>query len=238
MIDCFHEYPLPIMQRYLLLFALLALPAKQTALAQRGDFDNLLGKDLTQWESVGDGVWKLTPDGILLGYRPVAGVGQAVVDGKSFAAWTSSQAWLYTKKEYGEYDVHLDYFVGAPGNSGVSIRDASRGQFAVTVPHDPERTPARVAYEIQINPGGAVADPWPTGSIYGLARAKTGVEKLDAWNSLNIESRKSGIRVSVNGIVVAEHAGLPDRLLTGPIGLQLHDRGSVVMFRDIWLMER
>jgi hypothetical protein len=224
------------MQRYLLLFLLLGLPATQTARAQRGDFDNLLGKDLSQWELVGDGIWKLTPDGILLGHRPVTDAGEAIVEGSSFAAWKSSQAWLYTKKEFGEYDLHLDYFVGAPGNSGVSIRDPSRGQFAVTVPPDAERTPAHVAYEIQINAGGS--DRWPTGSIYGLERAKTGVEKVDAWNSLNIESRKSGIRVSVNGIVVAEHASDPDRPLTGPIGLQLHDRGSVVMFRDIWLMER
>jgi len=236
MIDCFHEYRLPIMQRYLLLFLLLALPATQAALAQRGDFDNLLGKDLAQWEPVGDGVWKLTPDGILLGHRPVTDASQAIVEGSSFAAWKSSQAWLYTKKEYGEYDLHLDYFVGAPGNSGVSIRDQSRGQFAVTVPLDASRTPAHVAYEIQINADWP--DNWTTGSIYGVQLAKTGVQKPDAWNSLNIESRKSGIRVSVNGIVVAEHASLPDRPLTGPIGLQLHDRGSVVMFRDIWLMER
>lgn len=224
------------MQRNLLLFLFLAALVTPAALAQRGDFDNLLGKDLSQWESVGDGIWKLTPDGILLGHRPVTDASQAIVQGSSFAAWKSSQAWLYTKKEYGEYDLHLDYFVGAPGNSGVSIRDQSRGQFVVTVPLDAEKTPAHVAYEIQII--ASEPEQWPTGSIYGIQRAKTGVEKLDAWNSLNIESRKSGIRVSINGIVVAEHAGLPDRPLTGPIGLQLHDRGSVVMFRDIWLMER
>jgi hypothetical protein len=236
MIDCFHEYGLSIMRSYLLSGLLLALLSASVAQAQRGDFDNLLGKDLAQWESVGDGIWKLTPDGILLGRRPVTDDSAAIIEGGSFSAWKSSQAWLYTRREYGEYDLHLDYFVGAPANSGVSIRDQSRGQFAVTVPLDVDRTPAHVAYEIQINADWP--DPWPTGSIYGVERAKTGVQKLDEWNSLNIESRKSGIRVSVNGIVVAEHASLPDRPLTGPIGLQLHDRGSVVMFRDIWLMER
>lgn len=224
------------MRRSLLAGVLLAFLSAPAAQAQRGDFDNLLGKDLSQWESVGDGIWKLTPDGILLGHRSVTDDSQAIIEGASFTAWQSSQAWLCTKKDYGEFDLHLDYFVGAPGNSGVSIRDPSRGQFAVTVPLDADRTPAHVGYEIQISAGGS--DQWPTGSIYGVERARTGVQKLDAWNSLNIESRRSGIRVLVNGMVVAEHPGLPDRPLTGPIGLQLHDRGSVVMFRDIWLMER
>lgn len=224
------------MQRSFRLLVFLIVCVTGTLVAQRGDFDNLLGDDLSQWDSVGDGVWKLTPDGILLGRRPVDTASAEVIEGSSFEAWRSSQAWLYTKKEYGEYDLHLDYFVGAPGNSGISIRDRRRAQFAVTVPNDGTRTPARTAYEIQINADWP--DDWPTGSVYGLTRAKDGIQKQDEWNSLNIESRNDGIRVLVNGVVVAEHPGRPGHTLVGPIGLQLHDRSSVVMFRNIWILER
>ena len=45
-------------------------------------------------------------------------------------------------------------------------------------------------------------------------------------------------KVYVNGELVAEHAGDPKRPLTGPIGLQLHDQTSFVMFRNIYLLER
>jgi hypothetical protein len=44
--------------------------------------------------------------------------------------------------------------------------------------------------------------------------------------------------VLVNGIVAAEHAGDPARPNQGPIGLQLHDQSSVVLFRNIWIRER
>jgi hypothetical protein len=41
----------------------------------------------------------------------------------------------------------------------------------------------------------------------------------------------------VNGKVVAEHPGLPERPKAGPIGLQLHDSRDVVMFRNIQIKE-
>jgi hypothetical protein len=50
---------------------------------------------------------------------------------------------------------------------------------------------------------------------------------------MDVESRNTNIRVRINGQVVAEGPGDPARSKTGPIGLQLHDRFSTVMFRDI-----
>jgi hypothetical protein len=54
---------------------------------------------------------------------------------------------------------------------------------------------------------------------------------------MEISSRNDKITVKVNGRVVAEHPGDPQRSKTGPIGLQLHDQFQVVMFRNIRILE-
>jgi hypothetical protein len=54
---------------------------------------------------------------------------------------------------------------------------------------------------------------------------------------MEISSRNQKITVRLNGQVVAEHPGDPQRPKTGPIGLQLHDQFSLVMFRNIRIRE-
>lgn len=226
------------MTRSLLTLALLstALPG----VAQRGDFDDLLGDNLEQWEVLGDGIWRLRSDGVLTAHRSPDKArlfaGGDSVTTKQYHDWEIVQSWLYTKKEYEEFDLHLEYWVRSPGNSGIAIRDPLRGKHGLTHPPDFSKTPSKTAYEIQIN--SKWPDPWPSGSIYGLAKAKEGVQIDGEWNSLNIESRADAIRVFVNNQLVAEHPGDPARPGKGPIGLQLHDQGSVVMFRNIWILER
>ena len=57
------------------------------------------------------------------------------------------------------------------------------------------------------------------------------------WNAMDIESRNNMIRVRLNGEVVSEYPGEPGRSKVGPIGLQLHDRFSTVMFRNLRIRE-
>jgi hypothetical protein len=54
---------------------------------------------------------------------------------------------------------------------------------------------------------------------------------------MEIESRNGLIRVRLNGETVAESAGDAARSKSGPIGLQLHDRFSTAMFRNIRIRE-
>jgi hypothetical protein len=216
----------------MLWLAAAALPA--------ADWADLLGGNLNQWEILGDGIWKVRSDGVLVAYRKpdkdlLFSSGDAVTK-KQFHDWDVVQSWIYTKKDYDEFDLHLDFWVRTPGNSGVSIRDPSQAKYGMAHPPDFSKTPSKLGYEIQIN--SEWPDPWPTGSIYGLAKAKEGAQKSGEWNSLNIESRRGGIKVFVNGELVAEHAGDPKRPATGPIGLQLHDQTSFVMFRNVFLLER
>ena len=67
--------------------------------------------------------------------------------------------------------------------------------------------------------------------------AKPGHQVENDWNAFDIESREEMIRVKLNGHVVSQYAGEPGRPKTGPIGLQLHDKASLVMFRNIHIKE-
>jgi hypothetical protein len=186
-----------------------------------GQWVDLIGKNLDQWEAVGDGMWTLMHDGTIVGQRRPK---------------SQYQAWLYTRKEFGEFDLHLEWWTRFHGNSGLSIRDTSRAKFAVPPNWDRDRTPSHIGYEIQIS-NGYPEDKYPSGSVYLFAQAKAGYQLENDWNAFDIESRNEIIRVKLNGHTVCEHPGDPGRPKRGPIGLQLHDPSSLAMFRNIRIRE-
>ena len=202
--------------------AILLLLLASAGVAPAGWVKLLNGRDLGGWESIGDGVWTIMRDGTLVGQRDLRQKPQ-------------HQAWLYTKKDFGEFDLHLEWWLRLGGNSGVSIRDSSRAQYAVGDKWDAQKTPAHIGYEIQLING--YKEKYPSGSVYLFEAAKTGVQHENDWNSLDIESRSGMIRVKINGQPVSESPGDPERPKTGPIGLQLHDSSCVVMFRNIRIRE-
>lgn len=199
------------------------------------------GKNLEGWEVIGDGQWTVTKDGALVGQRTadlraVLAPGAKFQTPREFTGWVNAQSWLYTtRNDFSDFDLSLEFFTKSHGNSGVSIRDTSRAKWGVIVPPDYTKTPSKIGYEIQIN--NRYPDPHPTGSIYGFMDAPKDAHRDDDWNTMQISSRKDKITVSLNGKVVAEHAGDPARSKTGPIGLQLHDQFSFVMFRNIRIRE-
>jgi type 1 glutamine amidotransferase len=209
----------------------------------------LNGKNLDGWENRGESIWTVNPNGVLLGQRNHAKPNDPFqpvpwpVDQKQFGLWLGRQAWLYTIKEYTEFDLHLEYWLPREGNSGISIRDRSRAHFKIGEPDSvrpelagfPKDTPAHIGYEIQII--DVDATKFPTGSIYTFAAAKTGVHRPGEWNSMDVESRNERIRIRVNGMIVAESPGDPKRSKTGPIGLQLHDQFTFIQFRNIRIRE-
>jgi len=195
------------------------------------------GKNLDGWEVIGDGQWTVMRDGTIVGQRTndlrkLFGAGAT----PPVRGWMDNQSWLYTvRNDYGEFDLHLEYWTKTKGNSGVSIRDTSRGKGGITIPVDYTKTPSKIGYEIQIN--NRYPDPHPSGSIYGFMDAPKDAQRDDDWNAMDIVSRNDKITVSINGRVVAEHAGDPNRSKTGPIGLQLHDQFSIVQFRNVRIRE-
>lgn len=210
-----------------------------TSIIVAADWTDLITPRLEAWEAFGDGIWRVPEDSTLIGYRrPAIDAlfdASETISRQQFEDWLGVQSWLYTKKEYGEFDLHIEYWVRVPGNSGISIRDPTRAKFALTQPADYEKTPAHNGYEVQIT--GQSGSRSPSGSLYTFVSAKDGIQKDGQWNSFDIESRNDQIRVRVNGEIVAEHAGDPDRPKTGPIGLQLHDQFNSIMFRNIRIRE-
>ena len=223
------------MLRFLSILAIAALSAWPA------DYVDLFNhKNLDGWEIIGDGVWHVLSDGTLIGERDLRPVLRDApflhADGMKYHDWLNLQSWLYTtRNDFGEFDLHVEYWVRAGGNSGVSIRDTSRAKYAVLMPVDYKKTPSKVGYEIQIN--NRYPDQYPTGSIYTFKKAEGDFLRENDWNTLDIESRNATIRVKLNGHVVAEHPGDPARSKTGPIGLQLHDYFTTAMFRSVRIRE-
>jgi hypothetical protein len=199
------------------------------------------GKNLDGWEIIGDGQWTVMADGTLLGQR-IGDLRKMLIPGgpfttpTQFSGWVNTQSWLYTRRnDFGEFDLHLEYWTKTSGNSGVSIRDTSRAKWAVVTPPDYTKTPSKIGYEIQIN--NRFPDPHPSGSIYGFMDAPKDANRDDDWNTMDVISRNDKITINLNGRTVAEHTGDPKRSKTGPIGLQLHDQFSIIQFRNIRITE-
>lgn len=216
-----------------LLIAAILIPSAPCADTWRP----LIGKDLKGWEVEGESVWTIRKDGTLIGQRPLPSgntpTGPFPMTAAQYRKWLTQQSWLYTLEEFSSFDLHVEFWVPVGGNSGVSLHDKSWGRQSFG--DGPIQTPAHLGYEIQIL--GYDADTYPSGSIYTLQAAKTGLWRADDWNSMDIECRPDRIRVTLNGQLAAEHAPDPARPTSGPIGLQLHDRFSWVMFRNIRIRE-
>jgi hypothetical protein len=182
-------------------------------------FESLFnGKDLTGWKSTGDmKVW-----GAEKGVIYVQGGGGG---------------WLLTEKEYGDYELRLEYKMSKGANSGVALRTPFKGD------------PAYVGMEIQLIDD----EGWPgkletwqhTGSIYNVVPAKKLANKaIGEWNQMKIVAKGRKITVINNREVlvdanlddyVEEHGKRHPGILRekGHVGFQSYN--TRVEFRNIYL---
>jgi lysophospholipase L1-like esterase len=179
------------------------------------------GTDLSGWEQVGG--------------KPSWGV----EDGMLFTTGVEGGGWLSTVKEYGDYDLELEFRVPPDGNSGVFIRCPREGN------------PAFEGSEIQVLDDYAdqykELKPWQyCGSVYStVAPAKRVTKPAGEWQTFRIRCQGTRVSVVLNGepIVdadmndhldkVKDHPGL--KRTKGYIGLQNH--GSRLDYRNIRIRE-
>lgn len=178
------------------------------------------GRDLTGWKVNQGGkmsVWG-AQDGILY------------VDGRG-------GGWLLSEKDYGDFEIRLEYKMPVHGNSGVALRSPTKGN------------PAYDGMEIQLidDKGWEKLEPWQhTGSIYDVVAPSSQPGKpAGQWNKIRIVAKGKYVLVEVNDVKIVEanldkykekyatHPGLKRE--NGKVGLQSHD--GRVEFRNIFIKE-
>ncbi|AMV35916.1 DUF1080 domain-containing protein [Planctomyces sp. SH-PL62] len=179
------------------------------------------GKSLDGWEHVGPGRF-VVEDGQL---RTEGGMGLL----------------YYSREKLGDCTIKVVYKLGTPrSNSGLYIRIAEK-------PADPWYA-VHHGFEVQIVDGGRSARG--AGSVYTFADAKAQPGKSGEWNTLEVTLKGNRISTAINGTPVAdfdsselkpqakETTGEGDpargpRPETGYIGLQNHDKDSIVFFKEV-----
>lgn len=187
--------------------------------AQQGFRPLFNGKDLSGWKHVGPGEF-VVEDGMM---KTVGGMGLL----------------FYEKEKFGNCVLRVVYRTASDhANSGVVIR-------LPEPPLDPWFA-VHNGYEVQI---AAVGDDWhSTGAIYSISKVSSRQQKPKGeWNTMEIELRGPVTRVTLNGVLVNEYregSAVPPRRIwyepvrgprpeTGYFGLQNHDPGSTVYFREV-----
>ena len=137
----------------------------------------------------------------------------------------------YSERTFGDFVLELDWRVTTgTDNSGVFLR--------FPYPGDDPWVAVNRGYEVQIydDPGG---DPQKTGAIYGFRAPGTSASKpVGQWNHYRIQASGNEYTVFLNGGQVNQfNSADPRREIEGHIGLQNHDLGSEVQFRDITVRE-
>jgi hypothetical protein len=189
------------------------------------------GKDLTGWKTHGGSLkaWGVEGDRLYVAQPARQKPGSK-----------DEPFWLMTEKDYGNFELRLEFKVPPGGNSGVALRAPLMGD------------PAYQGMEIQILDDYAPAykNLQPnryTGSIYGVVPPSKRVSRpAGEWNQFRIVCKGPKVTIELNGTQIIdadldtlkeEHAKKHPGLLrrNGHLGVQSHDGRAE--FRNLLVKE-
>ena len=144
---------------------------------------------------------------------------------------------IYTKEQYGDFVVRLEFKVPANGNNGLAIRYPGTGDPAYT---------GMCELQVLDDKYKGIDPRQAHGSAYGMAAAKRGHQKpVGEWNTQEVTVKGATIKVVLNGTTIldadlskvdpatfmgkSKHPGLA--LTKGHFGFAGH--GDAVQFRKI-----
>ncbi|HEX3151961.1 MAG TPA: DUF1080 domain-containing protein [Gemmataceae bacterium] len=146
--------------------------------------------------------------------------------------------WYMTKKEYANFDLHLEIKLSANADTGIAFRNST------------DTDPSFDGNQIQFV-DAAISEKWPgdsqTGGIIGVVgpQKRAVLKPTGEWNAVDIVVKGDRLNVKVNGTAVLDcdlanfkqmTKQHPDLLRkTGHIGLQSWD--GLVEFRNVKIKE-
>lgn len=169
--------------------------------------DLLAGGLSEHWTTAGN--WRMDDDGVMaLEPRP------------GERGWQRYDAYLWSKKDYDDFEIDFEYRVEPRGNSGFyfNVGDAA----------DPVAKGIEVQiYDAPADPGGKPTDHDSGGVIPGVPPTKRAAKPAGEWNRFRVTVKGDSLTVRLNGEVVNEvdlkaHPGLAGRPPHGLIGFQDH----------------
>ncbi len=201
-----------------LLFTLIALAPLLSA--EDKDWVTLYnGKDLTGWQTTGN--WLPQKDGSLL-----------IQPRKGEKGWQRYSAYLWSKKKYKDFVLHVEYKYPPKGNSGIHFRVGDL------------KNPVNTGIEAQVldSFGKKKVGPHDHGGIIRTVGASKNMSrKPGQWNTMIVTCKGHHLKVQLNGEGIVDiqlnKTPMKDRPLEGHIGLQDHGEPNNLHFRNIKIKE-
>jgi len=177
------------------------------------------GKDLTGWQTTGN--WLPQKDGSLL-----------IKPRKGERGWQRYSAYLWSKKKYKDFVLHVEYKYPPKGNSGVHFRVGDL------------KNPVNTGIEAQVLDSYGkkkMGHHDHGGIIRTVGASKNMSKKAGEWNTMILTCKGHHLKVQLNGEQIVDihldKTPMKDRPLEGYIGLQDHGEPNNLHFRNIKIKE-
>ena len=177
------------------------------------------GKDLTGWQTTGN--WLPQKDGSLL-----------IKPRKGEKGWQRYSAYLWSKKKYKDFVLHVEYKYPPKGNSGVHFRVGDL------------KNPVNTGIEAQVLDSYGkkkMGHHDHGGIIRTVGASKNMSKKAGEWNTMILTCKGYHLKVQLNGEQIVDihldKTPMKDRPLEGHIGLQDHGEPNNLHFRNIKIKE-
>jgi len=171
------------------------------------------GKSLDAWTTNGN--WFVNDEGLL-----------TIEPRKGERGWQRFDDYLWTKQQYGDFQISLEFKIPPRGNSGVFVRVGDTSD------------PVDTGIEVQIMDTHGKKNPGQHdcgGVIQTVGPSKNMAKPAGEWNQMLITCKGKQLSVELNGEQVVDidlsETSRKDRPLTGAIGLQ--DHGQKSWFKNV-----